>query len=188
MTRALAGVFVGGAGLRMGGVAKGLLRAPEGGTLVERWVALLAPRGVDLVLVGSRPEYAELGIETVVDAPPGIGPLGGMVGLLQRAGDRPVLAFACDMPFISGALVDRLLVAWPEAPAVAPCLDGRWEPLCARYDPQRALGPARALVASGRHALQRLLLAAGAVALDLEPGEERELRDWDAPDDVSRSI
>jgi molybdopterin-guanine dinucleotide biosynthesis protein A len=183
---ALAGVFVGGASRRMRGAPKGLLRGPDGVTLVERWRGLLVEIGVDVVLVGQGAAYAGLGIEALADEPAGIGPLGGLVALLQRAGDRPALAFACDMPFVSRALVARLLAAPDDAAIVAPRRDGRWEPLCARYDPRRVLPVAVTRAASDDHSLQRLLSDAGAVELPLEPGEDGELTDWDTAEDVAR--
>ncbi len=184
MTRALAGIFVGGAGLRMGGVAKGLMRTAAGETLVERWATLLATRSLRVVLVGARADYTGLGIEVLADEPPGIGPLGGLIALLRRAGTTPALALACDMPFVSGALLDRLLDASPEAPIVAPRRDGLWEPLCARYDSTRVLETAVGLARTGKHSLQQLLEAAGAVELGLLAGEREELHDWDAPEDL----
>ncbi|HEY4015500.1 MAG TPA: molybdenum cofactor guanylyltransferase [Polyangiaceae bacterium] len=187
MNRAIAGVFVGGAGLRMGGAAKGLLPAPGGGTLVARWIELLAPRGLDVVLVGERREYAPLGLEILADAPAGIGPLGGLVALLQRASVAPALAFACDMPFVSASIVERLLAASPDAAVLAPRRGERWEPLCARYDPSRVLPLAVARARGQDHSLQRLLHAAGAQALDLTAAEAAELRDWDSPDDVAKA-
>src|SRR3954471_21517880 len=100
------GLFVGGAGKRMGGVAKGLLLAPDGReTLVARLVRLcgaVAPHA-SLYLVGEASAYAELGLQVVADEPPGIGPLGGLSGLLlraQRDGSRAALALACDLPFL----------------------------------------------------------------------------------------
>jgi molybdopterin-guanine dinucleotide biosynthesis protein A len=187
VTTAIAGIFVGGAGTRMGGVAKGLMRAPDGATLVERWAALLAPLGLDLVLVGAHahPAYAGLGFEIVDDAPRGIGPLGGLVGLLERAGGARALAFACDMPFVSSALVHRLLDASPDAAILAPRRDGRWEPLCARYDPARVLGPAAARARADDHSLQRLLGDMGATELPLSPHEANQLHDWDSPKDLN---
>ena len=184
VTPALAGIFVGGAGKRMGGVAKGLMLTPDGTTVIDRTRAILARMGLGVVLVGQRKEYEGLGLEVVEDQPCGIGPLGGLLGLLGRAGDAPVLAIACDMPFVSEALVARLLAEWPEAPIVAPRRDGRWEPLCARYDPTRVTVPALTLGRVGAHSLQRLLDDAGAVELSLEKHEAEELRDWDTPQDV----
>src|SRR5580700_4380174 len=90
----LAGVFVGGLGSRMGGVPKGLLHGPDGATLVERWRALLDALGVEVVLVGSAGLYASTRLPAVADEPAGIGPLGGLVGLLRRAGPRQALALA----------------------------------------------------------------------------------------------
>jgi molybdopterin-guanine dinucleotide biosynthesis protein A len=121
------------------------------------------------------------------DEPPGVGPLGGLIALLRHAGTSPALAFACDMPFVSRALVERLLAAPSDAPIVAPRRDARWEPLCARYEPARVLPLALARAASPHHALQALLDEAGAVALPLLPHEAAELRDWDTPADVTAS-
>ena len=184
---AVAGVFVGGPGSRMGGVAKGLLRGPDGATLVERWRALLDPLGVEIVLVGNAEPYAGTGLSTVADDPGGIGPLGGLVGLLRRAGARPALALACDMPFVPRGLIERLLDAPAGPSVVAPRRDGLWEPLCARYDSARVLPAAASRAASPYHSLQRLLDDLGAVELPLARGEREDLRDWDTPDDVTGS-
>jgi molybdopterin-guanine dinucleotide biosynthesis protein A len=181
---AVAGVFVGGLALRMGGRPKGLLTAPDGVTIVERWRAMLSAMGVPVVLVGEGGAYASLGLPMVHDEPRGVGPLGGLVALLRHASVHPALAFACDMPFVSRVLVERLLAAPADAPIVAPRREGRWEPLCARYDPHRILPLAIARVASPHHSLQRLLDDAPAVELPLSPEEAAELRDWDSPEDL----
>jgi molybdenum cofactor guanylyltransferase len=183
----LAGVFVGGRGARMGGVPKGLLRGPDGAPLIERWRALLDTLGLEMVLVGSAEPYASTGLPAIADEPAGIGPLGGLVGLLRRAGARPALALACDMPFVSRGLVERLLGAAAGPGVVAPRRDGVWEPLCARYDAARVLPAATARAASPYHSLQQLLDDLGAVELPLGPGDREELKDWDTPDDVRGS-
>ena len=186
MTRLLAGVFVGGAATRMGGAPKGLLRMPGGVTLVDHWRALLEAQGAEVVLVGSGDAYRALGLEVLQDEPSGVGPLGGLVALLQRASPAVAVAVACDMPFVTPALLGRLLAA-PAAPVVAPRREGRWEPLFARYDSRAVLPVARAHVAAGRRALHDLLYAVGAVELDLSPDEAAQLRDWDSPGDVTGS-
>jgi molybdopterin-guanine dinucleotide biosynthesis protein A len=183
---ALAGVFVGGPARRMGGRAKGLLVGPDGATIVGRWQTLLEALGVPLVLVGGGDAYAGLGLQRVEDEPQGIGPLGGLVALLRRAGAQPALALACDMPFVSRGLLERLLAAPSGAPVVAPRREGKWEPLCARYDPVRVLPLALARVASPYRSLQRLLDDAPATELPLSAAEAGELCDWDSPDDVLR--
>jgi molybdopterin-guanine dinucleotide biosynthesis protein A len=186
-THVIAGVFVGGAGKRMGERAKGLLEAPGGGTLVDRWLSVLHEVGVARVLlVGSHPAYRTLGLETIDDEPSGVGPIGGLAALLRGAGASRALALACDMPFVSAGLVQRLIAA-PEAPVVAPWRNGRWEPLCARYDAARVLPIALRRIEARQYALHLLLAEAGAAPLPLEPGDKPELRDWDTPEDMQHS-
>ncbi len=185
--RVIAGVFIGGAGRRMGGCAKGLLEVPGGGQLVERWLGLLRDAGVPRVLlVGRHAGYEHLGLEAIDDEPAGVGPIGGLAALLRRSGASPALALACDMPFVSPAIVGALLSA-PDAPIVAPRNDGLWEPLCARYDARRVLPSLLRRLGAGQHSLQPLLTEAGAVELPLDRQQAATLRDWDTPEDVRRT-
>jgi molybdopterin-guanine dinucleotide biosynthesis protein A len=171
----------------MGGRAKGLLVTPDGETLIARCRRVLWAAGVsDVVLVGTHPAYTSLGLEAIPDQPAGIGPMGGLLALLERARGAPSLAVACDMPFVTEALLRRLLAA-PGASVAAPRRAHRWEPLCARYD-GRVLPCARAAVAARRYSLQRLLDQAGAVELPLSEGELPALDDWDAPEDIAARI
>ena len=66
-------------------------------------------------------------------------PLSGVVAALLGAGDRPVLAVACDMPFVTAELLADL--AARTAPLVLPEADGRLHPLLGRWHP--SLLPAR---------------------------------------------
>jgi molybdopterin-guanine dinucleotide biosynthesis protein A len=164
-------------------MAKGLVRGPDGDALVERMLRVLGELGVPAVLVGRHPAYGHLGREAIADEPSGIGPLGGLVSLLRRAGEGQALALACDMPFVSRSLIARLLAAAPAAPVVSP-RTGCWEPLCAIYDAPWVLPIAVSRAARGAHSLQGLLDEAGAVELPLEPGESAQLKDWDTPEDI----
>jgi len=182
----IAGIFVGGAGRRMGGRAKGMMRGPDGRTLVDRWARTLFDAGVgEVTLVGSHSAYADVGLDVIDDEPPGVGPMGGLGALLRRAGKGHALALACDMPFVSRSLLGRLVRA-PDAAIVAPRREGVWEPLCARYDAPRVLDVVLRRIAAGDYALWRVLDEAGAAELELLAGEEAELRDWDTPEDVER--
>lgn len=58
-------------------------------------------------------------------------PLCGIVAALRLA--RPVVAVACDLPFVAPGLVE--LLAEAREPLVVPTLDGRPQPLLARYEP-----------------------------------------------------
>lgn len=183
MAGLLGGIFVGGRGSRMGGVAKGLLLAPDGAPIVVRTAALLERVGVDRVLVGAHPAYTALGLDIVADVPDVEGPLAGLLGLFAVAGERDVIAIACDMPFLGLELLRRLVDA-PPAPIVAPrhrdpARDRDvWEPLCARYAAS-VFPVARAFAAAGERKLQRLLDTAGAESLTLSANEEAMLVDWD---------
>jgi molybdopterin-guanine dinucleotide biosynthesis protein A len=147
-----------------------------------RLAAVVAPLA-EVVLVGEGAEYAALGIPSVVDDPPGIGPLGGLLGLLGNARGRPVLAIACDMPRVSASVIEALLRSPAAAPVVAPRRDGRWEPLLARYDAHRVEPIAREQARNGVLSLQRLLDASGAEALPQGAYDPAELEDWDSPED-----
>lgn len=171
----IGGIFIGGRGTRMGGVAKGLLEAPEGGSLVQRWATLFRALSIEPVLVGEHEAYANLELPKIADAVKDIGPLGGLLSLLTRG---PAIAVACDMPFVSERLLAKLASFPSDRPIVAPKRDGRWEPLFARYD-AGALATARSNASAGRHSLQALLDAAGAEELPLDPSEAAQLEDWD---------
>ncbi len=176
----------------MGGRPKGLLCTPDGVTLVERWRRLLEAQGAEVVLVGAADAYGDLGLPVVADDPPGVGPIGGLAGLLRfalRAEGRPgsVLALACDLPYVTEALILRLIAA-PVAAVVAPIRDGRWEPLCARYDARGVLPVIARLLSARRHALQAVLDEAGTWSLPLDAAEARQLRDWDAPEDLPPGV
>ncbi len=181
----LVGIFVGGAARRMGGRPKGMLAAPDGApSLVERLVALARAQGFEVVLVGDHPAYARLGLEIVRDAVEGTGPLGGLVALLEHAGARPVVALACDLPFVDGPLLTRLAGESPEAVVLAPRREQRWEPLAARYLARVALPVAKQRLQARELSLWALCEALNARELTLDPAEAAKLADWDTPDDV----
>ena len=194
--RLLVGIFVGGRGSRMGGVAKGLLKTPDSeATLVERLRAELATAlpDAELVLVGLADAYAAVGLRAVSDEPPGVGPLGGLVGLLAEAERRRaelVLALACDLPRIGAALLQRLASERPGQSALV-ALQGRIRnPLVARYAVAQALPAAREALRAGQRSLQAVLdrLGEGVATLSLTPAEAATLDDWDTPEDRRRGL
>jgi molybdenum cofactor guanylyltransferase len=187
------GIFVGGQGRRMGGVAKGNL-VHEGRSILERTLEAchgLASHGrsPSVYLVGESSAYVAPGVLRLLDDPPGVGPMGGLRALLRAAARQnvPALALAGDLPFLTSPLLGRLCSEAGEAAALAPCADGRWEPLFARYRPEWLLPELDAALAGGQRSLQTLFrrLGARAVPLSLSVPEWQELRDWDSPSDMS---
>ncbi|HVW29179.1 MAG TPA: NTP transferase domain-containing protein [Polyangiaceae bacterium] len=190
--RILVGILVGGRATRFGGIAKGLLPAPDSGEpLVGRLARLCREAvGAEVVLVGRAASYEALGLPLLEDEPSGIGPLGGLSSLVSEAMHRgsAAIAVAGDLPYVTSELVARVAAFAPEAAAVAPRPGGTWQPLFARYDPGPCLPVIQAALADGVFKARAVLERLGdrAVELALDSAEASLLVDWDSPEDVSR--
>lgn len=129
-------------------------------------------------------------LPAVDEGPGGEGPLvalaAGARALRARGHRGPAVVLACDLPF-----VDEALVGWLAGrPGTAvPVVEGRTQPLCARYDAD-ALDRAAAVVDAGGRALHALLDSVPVRLL----GEEdwgvvvgrRSFADFDTPEDLAR--
>ena len=173
----------------MGGKIKADLPTPDGaGTLVERWLANARSLGWPARLVGSQSGMASgVDVPRLDDDPAGIGPLGGLRALLGEVGDRPAIAVACDMPYVTSALLQKLAQHPATTPVVAPRERDadRWQPLFARYDPVRVLPVLDAALADSVRSFQGLFERLEVAELMLDDGERGALRDWDTPQDVT---
>lgn len=174
----------------MGGEPKGLLAAPD---TREPLVARLARTcreavpGAPVVLVGAGSAYASLGFELLPDDPSGVGPLGGLRALATegvRRGISDIVVLACDLPYVTTNMVASLTAYHPEGTAVAPRLDGVWQPLFARYRAAAVVPVVDRLLAEGRRSLWSVLNALGAEELPVSPEDRALLRDWDSPEDL----
>lgn len=127
-----AAVQAGGRSGRMGR-DKGLI--PLGGKpLIMHTLARLEGLCDEILVTTNHPdEYAFLGLRLVADSVPGAGTLHGLKTALKEARGERVLVLACDMPFISRALVEYMLHVDPQADIVVPLVDGEYEPLHAVY-------------------------------------------------------
>jgi len=187
------GIFVGGQGTRMGGVAKGLLRTPDGSeTLVERLLrqCTRAAPEASVFLVGQSTAYGELALPKLADAPAGVGPIGGLRALLLRAQadeSELALALACDLPFLDEAAISALILPLSGAARV-PFAEARLQPLAAAYAPAATLSAVDRSLVEGKHALMHVLAQLGSELERVEFDAERALalRDWDTPEDILR--
>ncbi len=193
MTPLLVGLLVGGKATRFGGIAKGMLSAPDTGEALATRLARLCREAhplAEVVLVGRADAYLSLGFDSLEDDPAAAGPLGGLSTLLHEAERRGslALAIAADLPYVTTDMVARIGLYSASAAAVAPRPSGTWQPLFARYEPGRCFPALTAAIASGRFAARAILEGLGddAVVLPLTPAEEALLRDWDCPADVTR--
>jgi molybdopterin-guanine dinucleotide biosynthesis protein A len=179
------GVLAGGRGRRMGGRDKARLPAPDSGEpLIERVLRLGQEVGLACVVVGGRPPDGAL---LVRDDPAGIGPIGGLCALLAHAGERPALALACDLPYVTAAVLARLARTPCSAAVLAPRdpETGKWQPLFARYDSARVLPLLRDAIGDGVRSFQTFLRSLEVNELTLSEAERASLCDWDEPADLA---
>jgi molybdopterin-guanine dinucleotide biosynthesis protein A len=147
---ALVAVLAGGRGRRMG-EPKTLVEF-GGWSLISRPLRAAAAAELAAVVVAkpSTP-LPELDVPVWHEPEEPVHPLLGIITALERAG-RPVVAVACDMPWLPAVLLGRL-AAGPEA---AVRLSGELQPVPARYEPAHLPALRAAL---GREASLRTTLA-----------------------------
>ena len=142
-------VLAGGRGSRLGGVNKALLEV-GGRTNVERVLAALGSLCREVVIVANDRELASLrGVRVVLDREPHAGVLPALAeGLASATGELAVVV-ACDMPFLSAALLDDLVRRAADVDVVIPIVEGRPEPMHAVYRRLACLDAIRAALAAG---------------------------------------
>ncbi len=113
-------------------------------SLLVRTARLLEPRVAAVTIIGPPERYAALGLPTVPDDRPGLGPLGGMATALRISTLEWSILLGCDLPYLSGAWLDWLVARALASPAEAlvPETSRGLEPLCAIY--RRSCAPALA--------------------------------------------
>lgn len=140
-------ILAGGASSRMG-TEKAQLRI-AGQTFLERIAARLAAATDSVAMVSSRSVMGQ-NIPTIPDIHSHWGALGGVHAALAACQTPWALIVACDLPFITRALLNRLAGFREEFEAVAPLQsDGQPQPLCALYRVDPCLERADHLIKSG---------------------------------------
>ncbi len=158
-------ILAGGLASRMGGGDKGL-RPFRGGTLLGAVVARLSPQVADLALnAGGDPaRFAAFGLPVVADSVAGQpGPLAGVLAGMDWAvekGAKAVVTVPCDVPFIPGDLVPRLMLAGQGGLAVAKS-GGRLHPTVAVW-PVALREPLRAALLAGERRVRDFAARHGA--------------------------
>jgi molybdopterin-guanine dinucleotide biosynthesis protein A len=125
-------VQAGGQSRRMGR-DKGLVEL-GGRPLISHVLERLQPLADDVLVTTNAPQdYGFLGVRLVSDPVPGAGALPGLATALEAARGERVMVVACDMPFVSPALMSYLLDLAQEADVAIPRRLGEFEPLLAVY-------------------------------------------------------
>lgn len=172
-------ILAGGRSARFGSdKARALLR---GEPLIAAQARTLDALGHDALVVAREDgQYADLGLRTIGDIEPGLGPIGGLRTALTHRRDGWLLLTSCDLLDVRAEWIETLLAKRtrrPDADAIV-FRDERWQPfpglyhtrLLAREDVWR------------RGSMQRLLDAANAIAspAPTTPG----IRQANTPDDM----
>ena len=159
----------------------------SGVTLAVRTARLLVPNVTRAVEVGG----GESGLPSVWEDPPGGGPLAAIVAgrrhLLELGldGGAACLVVACDLPRLTNDVVQRL-AAWPGDGSVLPVIDGRAQPLCARWSAVD-LDLAASTYGEGERSLRGLPDRSSAAMLEEASWvDPTALRDADTPEDLAR--
>lgn len=152
-------ILVGGASSRMGR-DKALLTL-SGVSFVERIAGELSRVAGRVNLVGAKNVESSLKIENVPDVYPSWGALGGLHAALAACRAEWAAVVACDLPFVTGELFERLASLREGSEAVVPVQrDGRLQPLCALYRTAACREIARRMIEEGERrprALVRLV-------------------------------
>jgi molybdenum cofactor guanylyltransferase len=132
------------------------------------------------------------GLTAVAEEQPGGGPLAALVAgwsALSRAGhEGSVVVLACDLPLVTSAFI-RWLAQYPGERSIVPLVEGRLQPLCARWsalDLRRSAGWA----ARGARSFRELLDEVDPVRV--RPGDWAEvalpsvLADVDTQEDLEK--
>jgi molybdopterin-guanine dinucleotide biosynthesis protein A len=98
------------------------------------------------------------GLANIADAHDQWGPLAGIEAALCHANSEYCLVVACDLPFVTARLFERLIGLADRWEAIVPLQsDGRPQPLCAIYRRSACLAAARKAIANGEHSPRALL-------------------------------
>jgi molybdopterin-guanine dinucleotide biosynthesis protein A len=154
-----AAILAGGRARRFGGADKASL--PVGrARIIDRQLAALSTVADDIRIVANDTQrYAGLGVRVIGDAVADAGPLGGIYTALLDAAHDGVIVLACDLPFVTAALLARLASehgTGEQVDAVVPRSARGLEPLCAVYN-RRAAAAALANIERGQLKIAELL-------------------------------
>jgi molybdopterin-guanine dinucleotide biosynthesis protein A len=150
-------LLAGGQSVRMGRDKAGLLL--DGQPLWRRQLATLAETGPAEVFISGKLDgpYADAGVEIVLDASPGLGPLGGIAAALHRAAHPLVLVLAIDLPDMRADFLRDLIESATASEKGLVTRDDRcFQPLAAVYS-RPCLPLTRECLAGKDHSMQNFV-------------------------------
>ncbi len=106
----------------------------KGKPLIEHVIDAVRPLGLEITIIAndcSRFEYLQ--IHCYPDIVKGMGPFGGLYTALYHCSTDTALVLGCDMPNVSGDLLNYMISIQKNYDIVVPCVNGYYEPLYALY-------------------------------------------------------
>ncbi len=184
-------ILAGGESRRMGTDKSQLIL--DGKSFVECIATKLATLAKNVVVVG-KPSPASSTLTYLPDVYPKWGALGGVHTALASCAAPWCLIVACDFPFVTAELFQRLASLRGDFEAVAPVQsDGIPQPLCGLYQTPPCLERAEQLIKSGERKPLALLQSVRTrwvpfVELRDLPGAERFFDNINTPEDYDRIV
>jgi molybdopterin-guanine dinucleotide biosynthesis protein A len=150
-----AGIVLAGGESRRMGCDKAVAKI-DGATLLERAISLARGYAEMVIVVGPfREPFASTRVAFAEDMVRGFGPLGGILTGLTASPKEANIVVACDMPFVTGRVLERLLENSERADAVVYRTDQRLQPLPAFLN-TRCLAAVQGMVGRGEKAVRGL--------------------------------
>jgi len=189
-----AAILAGGRSRRLGGRNKATLSI-NGASVLERQLPRLR-RVADrtIIIANDADAFGALGVPVIPDMLPGHGALGGLYTAVSAAPTDHTLVVACDMPFLSEALLAFLIDAGGTADIVIPRTARGYEPLCATYT-RRTADALKRLIDEERYTLSEVARIPGLTIREVGQNELKQFGpehvlffNVNTPDDFARAI
>lgn len=84
-------------------------------------------------IISTNPKYSQFNVLVHTDIIPNKGPLGGIYTALYPSTEEKIFIISCDMPFISGQLIQFILANNNQSDIIVPSIGNRIQPLCGIY-------------------------------------------------------
>ncbi|MGE5395894.1 MAG: molybdenum cofactor guanylyltransferase [Candidatus Saccharibacteria bacterium] len=125
--------------------------------LAQYSIDVLKPLCSSLFISTQNEWYARFNYPLVKDIVKDCGPMGGIYSSLLIAEAQYIVVLACDMPFVSTQILEKLIDNLHDHDCVIPRIGNKYEPLCAIYS--KALLPAlEQRISAANYALHALIM------------------------------
>jgi molybdenum cofactor guanylyltransferase len=110
----------------------------------------------EILISSNNDQLNFLGYPVIADEIKDIGPMGGLYSCIKQSTNPYSLLLACDMPLITGELLEKMIPQNERYDVIAPMANGRAEPLYALYH-KHIIKKIEQHIFSNTFALQKLL-------------------------------